>query len=72
MTSVMYPPLTKAITNAKNRYGTESIKIIVDAQNLYIMNNCDIIDLFELTEYIRIPDVKALCELLDLDFDMYL
>ena len=71
MSSVMYPPLTKAITNAKNRYGTESMKVIIDAQTLYIMNNCDIIDLFELTEYIRIPDVKALCELLDIKVDLY-
>ena len=72
MTSMMYPVLTKAITKAKDRYGTESMKVIVDAQNLYIMNNCDIIDLFELTEYIRIPEVKALCELLEIHFDMYL
>lgn len=71
MSSVMYPPLTKAITNAKNRYGTESMKVIIDAQTLYIMNNCDIIDLFELTEYIRIPEVKALCELLDIKVDLY-
>lgn len=71
MSSVMYPPLTKAITNAKNRYGTESMKVIIDAQTLYIMNNCDIIDLFELTEYIKIPDVKALCELLDIKVDLY-
>lgn len=72
MSSVMYPALVKAITNAKNRYGTESIKIIVDAQYLYIMNNCDIIDLFELTEFISIPEVKALCSLLNIGFDVFL
>lgn len=71
MSSVMFPALTRAITDAKNRYGTESMKVIIDAQTLYIMNNCDIIDLFELTEYIRIPEVKALCELLDIKVDLY-
>lgn len=71
MSSVMFPALTRAITDAKYRYGTESMKVIIDAQTLYIMNNCDIIDLFELTEYIRIPDVKALCELLDIKVDLY-
>lgn len=71
MSSVMFPALTKAITDAKSRYGTESMKVIIDAQTLYIMNNCDIIDLFELTEYIRIPEVKALCELLDIKVDLY-
>ena len=81
MSSVMNPMISNAIVNAKDRYGSDFVDVIIDYDNddnekIFIMyhdrHNSFAIDTFDYTEYTSAKDIEVLCYLLDLGFDNYL
>ena len=72
MTSVMNPIISKAIVNAKEKYGND-ITVVIDYdgkgnEKIFIMYLNSVIETFNYTEYTSAKDIGALCAILDLGF----